>query len=162
MTTLILILTATSTALIAGLLYGYTCSVNPGLGRLPANEYLAAMQSINNAIQNPIFFASFMGTMVLLPLSAYLQYHQGHSLCFILLIAATAIYITGVFGVTAFGNVPLNEALDKFNLTTSTPAQIVSQKLQFEQRWQFFHNIRTIAAIISLVLVIISCCNSRN
>ena len=75
-TNIILTIAATTTALIAGLLYAYSCSVNIGLGRLADAEYISAMQSINKAIQNPLFFISFMGTLLLLPLCTYLNYGQ--------------------------------------------------------------------------------------
>ena len=72
----ILVVTATCTALIAGLLYAYSCSVIPGLKSLPDAEYIVTMQSINKAIQNPVFFISFMGTLVLLPITTYMNYSQ--------------------------------------------------------------------------------------
>mgnify|MGYP003575908297 CR=1 FL=1 len=157
MTALILILTATSTALIAGLFYSYSCSVNPGLGKLPDEGYLAAMQSINREILNPVFFATFMGTLILLPVSTWLQYSAGASKSFLFLLAATLIYAVGVFGVTMFGNVPLNDALDKFNLHSASMEEIKSQRSMFEVPWNKLHNIRTIANIVSLVLVVIAC-----
>jgi uncharacterized membrane protein len=157
----ILIITATLTALIAGLFYAYTCSVNLGLGRLADSEYLAAMQSINRAILNPLFFASFMGTLFMLPLSTYLHYRQAHDTRFILLLIATLIYAAGTFGVTMFGNVPLNNILDKFNITTASTTEISTQREIFEKPWILLHNIRTVAAVISLILVIIGCCYHR-
>lgn len=56
--------TALTTALIAGLFYAYSCSVNPGLGNLPDKEYILTMQSINIAIINPVFMLSFIGTVI--------------------------------------------------------------------------------------------------
>lgn len=154
----ILIITATLIALIAGLLYAYSCSVNLGLGRLADKEYLSAMQSINRAILNPLFFASFMGTLVLLPLCTYIHYRQAHDARFILLLFATIIYTAGTFGVTLFGNVPLNNTMDKFNITTASVSELADLRRNFEKPWLLLHNIRTVAAVISLVLVIIGCC----
>jgi uncharacterized membrane protein len=59
-TYIVMVITATVTALIAGLFYAYTCSVNIGLGKLPDEGYIAAMQSINREILNLLFFVSFM------------------------------------------------------------------------------------------------------
>ena len=157
MTTMTLILTATTTGLIAGLFYSYSCSVNPGLAKLPDGEYLAAMQSINREILNPVFFATFIGTLLLLPVSTWLQYNEGVSKSFSFLLAATLIYAIGVFGVTIFGNVPLNDGLDKFNLHSASIAEIKRQRAMFEMPWNKLHSIRTIANIVSLVLVIIAC-----
>ncbi|MES2730580.1 MAG: anthrone oxygenase family protein [Bacteroidota bacterium] len=157
LTNSLLVITATTTALIAGLLYGYSCSVNLGLGRLPDAEYLAAMQSINSAIQNPLFFASFLGSLLLLPLSTYLHYAQPASTRFWFLLAATTVYLLTVFGVTVLGNVPLNEALESFNLPQASSDDIAIQRARFEKPWNYLHTMRTIGATLTIVLVIIAC-----
>ncbi|WP_084239585.1 anthrone oxygenase family protein [Pedobacter africanus] len=160
MTIFVLILTAVAMALIAGLFYAYSCSVNPGLGKLSDEVYILAMQSINRAILNPVFFASFMGTLLLLPLSTWLLYRSGGaSTVFYFLFAATIIYAVGTFGVTMVKNVPLNEALDKFNVRSASLEEIAKQRQLFQIPWNNFNNIRTIASIVSLVLVIIACIN---
>ncbi|MDN5289562.1 MAG: putative integral rane protein [Mucilaginibacter sp.] len=161
MANLILIITATLTALIAGLFYAYSCSVNPGLGKLSDREYINAMNSINVAILNPVFFTSFMGTLILLPLSAYLNYTPEFNIRFILLLIAALVYAVGVFGVTMFGNVPLNDALANFNTTTASVKEMIDHRTIFEGPWNFLHTIRTIANIVSLVLVIVSCLCER-
>ncbi|MEO6979950.1 MAG: anthrone oxygenase family protein [Mucilaginibacter sp.] len=157
MNELILLCTAIATALIAGLFYAYTCSVNIGLGRLPDRDYLAAMQAINSAIQNPLFFSSFMGTLLLIPVSAWLNFNDEMRLRFILLCAAVIVYFVGVFGVTIFGNVPLNNALDHFDLHSASSKQVAGQRTAFEKPWLIYHNIRTAASVICLVLVILGC-----
>lgn len=156
MTEMTLILCATSTALIAGLFYAYSCSVNIGLARLPDNEYLAAMQAINSAIQNPLFFMSFMGALILLPLCTWLNYDGLLPNRFWLLLAASIIYWVGVFGVTVLGNVPLNDALAGFDIRAADMNGIAQQRIAFEQPWLLLHNIRTIASVVCLLLVLIS------
>lgn len=156
MANIILIITTVTTGLIAGLLYAYMCSVNIGLGRLPDKEYLSAMQSINKAIQNPLFFVSFLGTVPLMLLSTWLNYSQPAPARFYYLVIASAIYLVGVLGVTMLGNVPLNEALAHFDLKSATEQDIANQRALFEKPWLLLHNIRTIASIVCLVLVVIS------
>lgn len=150
------VLTATTTALVAGLFYGYSVSVNPGLHALSNVEYLKAMQSINRAILNPSFFVCFLGSLFLLPATTYLQYSGASSVSFWLLIGATLLYATGVMGVTVLGNVPLNEALDKIDLQQITANEMESQRIRFEKPWNQLHNIRTFASVISFILVILS------
>lgn len=154
MATLVLILTALTTALIAGLFYAYSCSVNPGLARLNNREYIIAMQSINEAILNPLFFLSFMGTLILLPVSCYLHYQQPR---FVLLLFAMVTYLGGTFCVTIFGNVPLNNVLAQFNAHTASLAEIAHQRKLFEMPWNTLHTVRTISSVISLLLVIVAC-----
>ncbi|WP_207513781.1 anthrone oxygenase family protein [Longitalea luteola] len=152
-----LLITAFTTALIAGLFYAYSCSVNAGLGKLPDAGYLAAMQSINREILNPLFYMSFMGTLLLLPLSAWLQYSHPAPMRFYLLLAATLVYAIGTFGVTIMGNVPLNNALDGFNIQAASPELISQQRSLFEKPWNQLHSIRTIANAIALILVLLAC-----
>ncbi len=152
----ILALAATLTALSAGLFYAYSCSVNPGLGRLPDDQYLAAMQSINRAILNPLFFMSFMGTLILLPIAAWLNY-QGMSKRFILLAAAAVLYTVGTFCVTIFGNVPLNNVLDSLDLSSASAEKMKEVRLAFETPWNRLHQVRTLANIGALVLVMVAC-----
>lgn len=157
LTTFILALAATTVALVAGLFYGYSCSVNPGLGRLPDAEYIAAMQSINRAILNPAFFISFMGSFFLLPLAAYLHRAPAGSPVFLLLCTSAIIYITGAFGTTIFGNVPLNEMLERFDLASASAEEITRTRTRFEGLWNALHQVRTIAVVASLILVIVAC-----
>jgi uncharacterized membrane protein len=55
------------------------------------------------------------------------------------------------------GNVPLNEALDRFDLATGSLEEIRRQLASFEIPWNKLHTIRTIASIGSLILVIMAC-----
>ena len=157
---ILLVTTATTTALMAGLFYAYSFSVNPGLNRLSDTAYVAAMQSINRAILNPVFFAGFMGTALLLPLCTYSNYTQPLSMRFWFLLAATVVYLVGVMGVTMAGNVPLNEALDSFNLSSASASEIAAQRIAFEMPWNRLNTIRTIASILAVIFTILACLNS--
>jgi uncharacterized membrane protein len=158
---IILALTALTTALIAGLFYAYSCSVNLGLKQLSDINYILAMQSINKAIQNPVFLFSFIGTLFLLPISAYLQHNSGELNRFYLLLFATIIYLIGVILITAFGNIPLNNTLDSFSVQSSDNQSITKARLAFENAWNNFHLIRTIASIVALILVILACLKNK-
>lgn len=144
------------TGLIAGLFYGYDCSVIKGLGNLPDPEYFSAFKSINRAILNPYFFLSFMGTLLVLPIAAWLSYKDGSTTSCYFLSAATLVYIAGVFGVTMLGNVPLNNLVDRFDITTASQADIQAMRQKFEMSWNRLNHIRTYANILSFLLAILS------
>ncbi len=154
---IILVITATLTALIAGLFYSWSCSVMLGFARLKDKEFVSVMQQTNRAIQNPLFFISFLGAPILLPVSTFLS--SGTSPRFALLLAATVIYLTGTFGVTVFGNVPLNNALDRFDLESATDEEISRRRANFERRWNNLNTIRTVTSTLALILIIIACLN---
>ncbi|MFD2936231.1 anthrone oxygenase family protein [Spirosoma flavum] len=152
---------AITTALMAGLFYAYSCSVNPGLNRLSDTAYVTAMQSINRAIQNPIFFISFFGAPILLLINTWVHYSQPLSSRFWLLLGATIIYLVGVVGVTILGNIPVNEGLESFDVQTASLEEIAAQRATFESPWNKLHTIRTLASILALVLVITACLSPR-
>jgi len=76
---------------------------------------------------------------------------------FLFLLAATIFYALGVFGMTVFANVPLNNQLDKFNPATATLESISSMGSLFKNRWNFWNNIRTIASLLSIIFIICAC-----
>jgi len=154
---IVLLLTTVVSSLSAGLFYAWSCSVIPGLKKLPYNSYIEAMQSFNRAILNPAFFLSFIGTLLLLPLCVYLNYDQHLSARFYLLLVALILYVVGVFGVTAFGNIPLNKQLDNFNLRTATEQSVSLERRNFEKPWIRLHTIRTCAGILVIVLEVVAC-----
>lgn len=159
MITLVLLITGVLTALIGGLFYAYSCSVVLGLGKLSDVEYLKAMQNINREILNPAFFMSFMGTAILLPVSAFLFRGQPP---FIFLVLASLAYLIGVFGVTVAGNVPMNDILDKFDISNAAEGAVRQMRDSFENRWNFLNNIRTGFSILSIILVICACLWDKN
>ncbi len=149
-------LTALTTGLMAGLFFAFSYSVNPGLGNLSDAEYIGAMQSINRAIQNPVFFSVFFGAIILLPLTTYFHYSKINSKPFLFLLIAAIVYLIGVFGVTIFGNIPLNELLDKFNLHSASQEALTVQRTIFQERWNNLNAIRTFSSAVAFLLVVIA------
>ncbi len=134
-------------ALSAGLLFGWAVSVIPGLKRLDDKAYIGTMQQINVAIINGLFLIIFIGAPVILIGGAYTN-ESGW------LWAATGVYLVGVLGVTAVGNVPLNNTLDRFDLTTADDASAAEQRRNFEVPWVRWHYVRTVSGIAALALAI--------
>lgn len=151
--TIIAAVTLLLLGLITGLFYGYSCSVNWGLGRLSNAEYVKAMKSINVAIQNPLFFLSFMGTLIILPVYTFLSLDHPN---FILILASAVIYAVMVFGLTMIGNVPLNNRLARFKVESASEDAIASERGDFEARWNRYHTVRTVSCVISFALLIAS------
>ena len=143
---------ATTAALIAGFFYAYPSSVGRGLGRLRDPEYVAAMQAINATVRNPVFALSFFGTLLVLPLAAALHAPR-RSPRSRWLLAAVAVYVVGGFGVTFAFNIPLNEQLAAVRLAVASPAEIASARAGYEDSWNAWSVVRTLASTLSLVCV---------
>ncbi len=73
-----------------------------------------------------------------------------------LIVISAAIYLVGTIGVTAFGNVPLNNELEALNIGQLSPAELKNFRADFEVKWNHFHSIRTFAALVSFTLLLLS------
>jgi uncharacterized membrane protein len=158
---MLLVITTTITGLTAGLFYSWSVSVTPGIGRLGDREYLAAFQAMNRAIINPVFMLCFLGTAVMLPISTFVNYSQPLSQTFWLLLGATVCYLFGVIAVTFVGNIPMNNALDRLNIVSSTTEQLATFRAQFENKWNTLNHIRSFANTAALVLAILACLSKK-
>ena len=153
---MILFISVVFSGLVAGLFYSYSCSVNPAFGTLTDSEYIIVMQAINKAIQNPYFFISFIGLLVAYPIAVYSLYSPPTITSFYALLGAAVIYFIGVFGITLFCNVPLNEQLADFQILTASQHEISAMRKAFEEPWNRYHAIRTLAAILAFCLSVLA------
>ena len=142
------------TGLSAGLFYAWQVSVIPGTKKVVDMTYLETMQSINRAILNPAFYLIFFGCLVMLAVSSIQQFNTGTT--FWLLLGATITYLIGTFGVTVFGNVPLNDALDVMELAELANTKSTDFRQFYEQKWNRFHLIRTIFSVLSFLLSVLA------
>jgi uncharacterized membrane protein len=145
-----------TTALVAGVYYAFSVAVNPAFARLPDRAYIEAMQHINSAIVNPVFALSFFGAPLLLPVAAALHWRAGGRRLH-LLVAASVIFLVGSLGVTAVGNIPLNDQLAPFPTQTATVAQAASARAAFASPWNRWHTVRTVASVVAMALTITAC-----
>lgn len=141
-----------TTGLMSGLLYGWSVSVIPGTRRISAGNYVDTMQHINRAIINPAFVIPFMGIPLVLGGAAVMQFRAGDHRRGWLLAGATATYVVGVLGVTIGRNVPLNDALDAFDLRGSTTDAIDRRRASYETPWNRWHHLRTAGSVASFAL----------
>ena len=136
-----------ATAAVAGLFFGYWCSLMPALDRVPARAAIAVMRRINVVIVNPPFLAPFLGAAVLLPAAAALAWWTGAGGAAGWFAAAAGLYGIGTFGVTLAFNVPLNDALERLG---EEPAAPETEWPAFAEPWNRWHRMRTAASILAL------------
>jgi uncharacterized membrane protein len=154
---IVLVITGTLSGLIAGVYYTFNVAFVPALRAVTGTQHIVTMQAINKKIQNPVFFLSFFGPTILLPLAAYL--HRGTEQ-FLPLVAAAVLHIIGGDGVTMAGNIPLNNQLDKVNVDQISEAEADRIRTEFQgsgSPWMRYHNIRTLTSIAATALVFIAC-----
>ena len=145
-----------TTGLIAGVFYAYAVSVNLGLAAQPDAAYVAAMQAINNRIQNPLFFLGFFGAVLLLLAALASHYRRPRSGRFWLVALACLLYIGGGFLLTVFVNVPLNEQLARVAADAS-PGELARARAGYEGPWNFWNGVRAIFSFLAFLALVCAC-----
>ncbi|MDQ3717120.1 MAG: DUF1772 domain-containing protein [Actinomycetota bacterium] len=104
---------ALGSGLMAGVFFAFSTFVMAGLTRLPPAQGLTAMQSINRTASHPLLMAALFGTaLACLVLMVRAMANWGDpGLGWVL--AGSAFYVVGAFGVTLARHVPMNLALER-------------------------------------------------
>ena len=142
---------AIGSALVAGIFFAFSTFIMAALGRLPAEQGVAAMQSINITVINPLFMLAFMGTGVLclaLLAGAYFRWDETAGK---LILLGSVIYLVGCIGVTMVLNVPLNDALAVAQPGTPEAATLWTRYLA---DWTFWNRVRTVAPLVAAGLFV--------
>ncbi len=139
------------TGAIAGFFYAYSVSAMPGLDLSAPVHAIPAMQGINVAVRNPVFFVSFFGTPVAALVAAGLCVLAGRWRAALFLAAAGGVYFAGAFLPTALVNVPMNRALAQ--VTAETAREAAEIWSAYSPRWTAWNTLRTVFSLASLMLV---------
>jgi len=142
---------ALGSALVAGIFFAFSTFVMAALGRIPAEQGIAAMQSINITVINPLFMLAFMGTGALCLALAAGSYVRWDETAGKLILLASLIYLVGCIGVTMVFNVPLNDALAV--VQPGTP-EAVTLWTRYLVDWTFWNHVRTVAPLVAAGLFI--------
>ncbi|MEM9466004.1 MAG: anthrone oxygenase family protein [Actinomycetota bacterium] len=151
-----LVVAAIASGLSAGLFYGWRVSVIPGTAQTSAAAYVETMQRVNVAIINPAFLVVFMGVPVLVGLAAVVQFADDDTTAGTLLAVAVVVYLTTTVATTATRNIPLNDALDAFDLTGASPEDVEAERARYERPWNRWHDVRTVSSVVAFVLVVVA------
>ena len=146
------IFAALGSGLIGGLLFAFSNFVMRALAQQTPESGIRTMQAINITIINPLFFLVFLGTALASAILAITALPRLSSPGVLLLIGCV-IYIVGTFGVTMAFHVPLNDRLSVLDPTTTQAAEFWREYLS---SWLQWNHVRTIAAILASLLLILS------
>ncbi|MGA7932827.1 MAG: anthrone oxygenase family protein [Kovacikia sp.] len=139
--------------LVAGVFFAFSTFVISALARRPTAEGIAAMQTINITVINPLFMTAFLGTgaacMLLMVFSLFKWHQPGAAYCLI----GSLLYVIGTVLVTIGLNVPLNEALAIVKPDSPEGANLWAKYLV---DWTFWNHVRTIAALVAAALFTIA------
>ena len=121
-----------------------------GLGRLPAPQGIAAMQSINVTAVTPPFMLALFGTAaacVALAVSSGSRWGEPGAAADL---AGCLLYLVGTIGVTIAFNVPRNDALAAIDPRSAGSAHLWTDYLR---SWTAWNHVRTVAALAAAGLI---------
>lgn len=145
-------------SLVAGFLFAFSVVVMPGIKSLNDREFIKAFQVMDRIIQNnqPIFMVVWVGSAVVLIITAALGIVQLDGIERPFLIFATLAYILGVQLPTVTINIPLNNKIQTLDTDDMTVAAQKKARADFEPRWNRWNIIRTIiSSLVSVLLIIL-------
>jgi uncharacterized membrane protein len=132
--------------LMAGVFAIYANAIMPGLRKSDDRTFVAAFQSMDRAIINPMFMLWFFGALVLAGAAAALTAGEGSVLPWI--VAAFVLYLVVVV-ITVVVNVPLNDAIKAAGDPDAIDLPAVREHFD-EARWVAWNVVRAILSTAAL------------
>ena len=147
------LVTAIACGLVAGFFFAFSTTVMKALARLPGPHGLAAMQSINVVVINPLVMTALFGTAVacaVLVVAALVNWGEAYA---VYLLVGGLLYLAGVVVLTIVYHVPRNDALATLD---SNQAGAVDHWHRYARSWTAWNHVRTVAPIAAATLLTIS------
>ena len=147
------LITALGCGLVSGILFAFSTGVMRALARLPAAQGIAAMQSINITVINPLFMGAFFGTAaacVLVVVFSLLRWNEAEAAY---LLSGGLAYLIGTIVVTIAFNVPRNDALAAVDPESADGARLWTG---YVTSWTAWNHVRTAAALAAAVSLTIA------
>lgn len=147
------LLTALGCGLVAGFFFAFSTCVMKALARLPAAQGIAAMQSINVVVINPLVMGALFGTAVasvVLVVASVIEWGEPYA---VYLLIGGLLYLVGTILTTIAYHVPRNDAL-----ATVDPVSAEAERhwARYVKGWTAWNHVRTVGALASAVLLTVA------
>ncbi|RUM21905.1 DUF1772 domain-containing protein [Rhizobium phaseoli] len=143
-----LVAAALGSGLIAGIFFAFSTFIMTAFSRIPAEQGIAAMNSINVAIVRSPFMALFVPTAILCLVIAVLAVINWRGGASALMLAGAALYVVASFLSTIIFNVPMNDALEK---VSGSGPEAVALWSTYLKDWTWWNHVRTVASLLASV-----------
>jgi len=150
---LLTLVAALGSGLIAGVFFAFSTFVMPALSRLPPEQGIAAMQSINVAAINRWFMGALFGTAAACLVLAVSSLRAWGDPVAALRLVGSVLYIAGAVLVTIVYHVPRNDAL-----ATVPPgsAEAAALWLRYLPGWTAWNHARAAAPFAAAVVLTVA------
>ncbi|MDK4731597.1 anthrone oxygenase family protein [Rhizobium sp. CNPSo 3490] len=141
-----LVAAAIGSGLVAGIFFAFSTFIMSAFSRIPAEQGIAAMNSINVTIVRSPFMGLFVPTAILCLVIAVLAVIDWRGGASALMLAGAAIYVFASFLSTIIFNVPMNDALEK---VSGSGAEAVALWTSYVRDWTWWNHVRTVASLLA-------------
>jgi uncharacterized membrane protein len=134
---------------VAGFFFAFSTTVMNALNRLPASQGMAAMQSINVVVINPLVMSALFGTgvaCVVLVIAAFVEWGETYAAY---LLVGGLLYLAGVVLLTIGYHVPRNDALAALD---PNGADATNFWARYVRTWTAANHLRAVAPLASAAL----------
>ncbi|MBX4889113.1 MULTISPECIES: anthrone oxygenase family protein [Rhizobium] len=143
-----LVAAAIGSGLVAGIFFAFSTFIMTALSRIPAEQGIAAMNSVNVTILRSPFMGLFVPTAILCLVIAVLALIDWRGGASALMLTGAALYLLASFASTIIFNVPMNDALAK---AAGNGAEAVQLWNTYVRDWTWWNHVRTIASLLASV-----------
>ncbi|MEM7329636.1 MAG: anthrone oxygenase family protein [Pseudomonadota bacterium] len=140
-------------AVIGGVFSAFSEFVMSGLLRTAPTGGIEAMQHINRTVIKTQFVAGILSIALFSVLFALYSTTIFEGAALVTLILPPTVYLPAVFFVTIFGNVPMNNKLERLDHTTP---EAEAYWVKYGRDWTRLNHIRTLGSILTAGLYIIA------
>lgn len=147
MTTILIWAAILGTGVMTGMYLAFSMFIMPAFRVIDPDQGAAAMISINRVILKSFFMVIFFGSTLVSAVLTVMGFLAGNWI----MVAASLLYVIGMFVVTAAGNVPLNNRLDQAEGTGASLHKTWSHYLDLWTRW---NHLRSAASLASFALYV--------
>nr|WP_325250560.1 anthrone oxygenase family protein [Amylibacter sp.] len=135
---------------LAGFFFSFSFVAMPGLDQTDSVSAIEAMQGINRAVRNAVFFVPFFLTPLFALGCAALGVWLGHKKSACALGVAAILYLLGGFGLTLGYHIPLNESLALVDARAL--GQGADQVWQnYSRDWTPLNTLRTAVCLLAMI-----------
>lgn len=140
-------------AIVGGVFSAFSEFVMSGLLRAAPSGGIESMQHINRTVLKTQFVAGILLIPVLSTALAIYGWTAFDGAARLALILAPCVYVPSVFLMTLFGNVPMNNALDRLDHAS---AEAAAYWHHYGRVWTRLNHVRTLGSILTALIYIVA------
>ncbi len=137
----------------AGVFFAFSAFVMRALARLPPEQGIAAMQSINVLAVTPLFMTTLFGTAAACLALGVVALRNWPGPGAVYLLSGSTVYVVGIILVTIAFNVPRNTALAAVDPNSASGARLWSD---YRTGWTAWNHVRAVAGLVAAALLTIA------